>query len=203
MKWHVHGPCVFRPPSLLSNFRGHSGRCARAVRNVGHFGPVFPIAKVTAVTTVFPDTGLLRLLPSPKTQIMISNKRWSISKLPPGIRSAPVWCVRVVPLLTSVAHCTPPPHTHSVYPPLPMWASKGACQACHVACVTASGGDGSPIMAHKGHFASGLHSRPPRQWRPNVCAGTLMRAESSTEKYNPPPPRKTVALKKDEHHASC
>ena len=32
------------------------------------------MARVTAVTTVFPDTGLLRFFLSPKTQIMSSNK---------------------------------------------------------------------------------------------------------------------------------
>ena len=40
--------------------------CAHAVRKVSYFGPM---AKVTAVTTVFPSTGLLRFLLSPKTQI--------------------------------------------------------------------------------------------------------------------------------------
>ena len=35
--------------------------------------PFSPMAKVTAATTVFPDTGLLRFLLSPKTQTMSST----------------------------------------------------------------------------------------------------------------------------------
>ena len=41
--------------------------CARAMQEVGYFGPVLPNGQVT---TVFPYTGLLRVLLSPKTQIM-------------------------------------------------------------------------------------------------------------------------------------
>ena len=44
--------------------------CACAVRNVAINDPFSPMAKVTAVITVFPDTGLLRFLPGAKPQIM-------------------------------------------------------------------------------------------------------------------------------------
>ena len=36
--------------------------------------PFSPMAKVTAVATLFPYTGLLRFLLSPKTQVMSDNK---------------------------------------------------------------------------------------------------------------------------------
>ena len=49
---------------------GGTARCARAVRKVGHLGLFSPMAKVIAVTTVFPDTGLLRFLLSPKAPMM-------------------------------------------------------------------------------------------------------------------------------------
>ena len=40
------------------------------------------MAEVTAVITVFPDIGLLRLLLSPKTQIMSQNKLCFTLKMP-------------------------------------------------------------------------------------------------------------------------
>ena len=49
-------------------------RCANAVQRVGYFGPVLPYGQgdcqVTAVSTVFPFTGLLKFLLSPTTQMM-------------------------------------------------------------------------------------------------------------------------------------
>ena len=45
-------------------------RCARTVRKQATLDLFSPMAKVTAVTTVFPDTGMLRFWLSPKTQTM-------------------------------------------------------------------------------------------------------------------------------------
>ena len=44
--------------------------------------PFSPMAHVAAVTTVFPCTGLLRFLRSPKTQIMSENKPYFPLKMP-------------------------------------------------------------------------------------------------------------------------
>ena len=63
------------PLPIIQGFRfgesaprgGRTMRCARAVQQVGHG----LMAEVTAVTTVFPDTGPLRFLPSARGQIMI------------------------------------------------------------------------------------------------------------------------------------
>ena len=74
--------CVTPPPLSRWIPRGRTVRCARAVRKVGYFGLFPPMTKMTAVTTVFPDTGLLRFLPSPKTQIMSSNKQCFTLKMP-------------------------------------------------------------------------------------------------------------------------
>ena len=61
---------------------GRTGRCARALcEKEGILDPFSMMAKVTAVTTAFPDTGLLRFLLSPKTQIKI--KRYTSHEKPP------------------------------------------------------------------------------------------------------------------------
>ena len=61
-----------------SNVRGRTARCARGVPALCEKSAILdllpPVAKVTAVTTVFPHAGLLRLLLSPKTEIMSSNQ---------------------------------------------------------------------------------------------------------------------------------
>ena len=44
--------------------------------------PLSPMAKVTSVATVFPDTGLLRFLLSPRTQVMSSTSRCFTLKMP-------------------------------------------------------------------------------------------------------------------------
>ena len=70
---------MMRPPSRSNTEAGgcpalrclgaHRALCPRCAK-VGYFDPFSPMAKVTAVTTLFPDTGLLTFLPSPNTQIM-------------------------------------------------------------------------------------------------------------------------------------
>mmetsp|Transcript_63819 Transcript_63819/g.106521 ORF Transcript_63819/g.106521 Transcript_63819/m.106521 type:complete len:241 (+) Transcript_63819:245-967(+) len=54
----------------------------RRGRPVGYRGPVPLTPKVTAVTAVFPDTGVLRVLLSPNTQMMSENKVCSTPKMP-------------------------------------------------------------------------------------------------------------------------
>ena len=44
--------------------------------------PFSPMATVTAITTVFPDTGLLRFSEGPKTQIMSQNELCFTLKMP-------------------------------------------------------------------------------------------------------------------------
>ena len=56
----AHGPATVWGVVCWSLTKG--GRCARAVRKVGYCGPISPDGHVTAMSTVFPDAGLLRFL---------------------------------------------------------------------------------------------------------------------------------------------
>ena len=106
------------------------GRAPCGVRKLGCLDAFPPMAEVSAVTTVFPDTGLLRFLLTPKNQIMNSSKLYFPLKVPdcclkknmlfsPCLRTLPQWWVMFRVVTGELIYCA------RAVPKRPQWGLTG------------------------------------------------------------------------------